>query len=298
MPTALLTTLLGRDTKHEPFEVFRDQTKDGGTSPDMIYLPGGTFQMGDEGSRDSEKPVHPVRLDAFAIGRTPVTIGEYLRFCQDTSTHWPAWLEDESKYHIESGSDGYYRDRGVSREARDLPIVGVSWEDAQAYCAWLGEQTGEVYSLPTEAQWEYACRAGSQTLYCFGDDEKELGEYAWYAANAGGRPHPVGRKKPNAWGLADMHGNVWEWVTDWYSKDYYEQLTSSARNAASKHEQTASERKQPASKNPAGPESGPSRAARGGSWHRGADGCRSACRGGGVPGVRRDNLGFRLSRKV
>ena len=144
-----------------------------------------------------------------------------------------------------------------------------------AYCKWLCEQTGEQYSLPTEAEWEYACRAENEAAYCFGDDEKLLGEYAWYAKNAERRTHPVGRKKPNVLGLHDMHGNVWEWVQDWFG-DY------------SKEPQH----------NPSGPEQGSDRVIRGGSWSVVAGYCCSASRGLWRPGDRLGLLGFRLARRV
>jgi formylglycine-generating enzyme required for sulfatase activity len=226
----------------------------------MVYLPGGTFRMGDgQGTGgENERPVHEVALDPFAIGRFPVTVGEYLRFAEATNSHHPEWLEEGSKYHIETGEDDFYGKRGLSREAVDLPIAGISWEDAAAYCEWLSAQTGERYELLTEAQWEYACRAGSDAAYCFGDDEGLLGDYAWYSANAGGKMHPVGQKQANRFGLHDMHGNVWEWVHDRYSGDYY---------------------KQSPVKSPTGPESGSRRVFRGGSWSY-------------------DYLGFRLSRRV
>jgi formylglycine-generating enzyme required for sulfatase activity len=285
--------------RHAPYQVFGDALTGGGEAPEMVSLPGGTFLMGDERGAGDEKPVHPVRLDAFAMGRTPVTAGEYLRFCEAIGGHWPEWLQEGSQSHIETGSDDWYRKRGVSREAVDLPIVGISWEDAQAYCAWLSEQTGETYALSTEAEWEYACRAGSRTRYCFGDDAKQLGEYAWYSANAGGKLHPVGEKQPNQWGLRDMHGNVWEWVSDWYSGSYYKQLANAARDMASEREQDASGAQQPKSENPIGLESGSDRVVRGGSWRFDAGYCRSASRHWFDPGLRRDySLGFRLSRKV
>ena len=103
------------------------------------------------------------------------------------------------------------------------PVESVSWNDAQEFLRQLSEKEGKLYRLPTEAEWEYAARAGSKATYCFGDDAKLLREYAWYGENSGNRTHPVGQLKPNAWGLYDMHGNVWEWVQDWYTADYYQQ---------------------------------------------------------------------------
>jgi formylglycine-generating enzyme required for sulfatase activity len=99
--------------------------------------------------------------------------------------------------------------------------VHVCWLDAKAFCDWLSKKEGKAYRLPTEAEWEYACRAGSTGDFCFGDDEARLGEYAWYKANSDDTTHPVGQKKPNAWGLYDMHGNVVEWCQDWYDYAYY-----------------------------------------------------------------------------
>ena len=268
----------------------------------MVYLPGGTFLMGDEKGRDNEKPVHAVRLDAFAMGRTPVTWGEYLRFCEATGEHWPEWLEQGSQYHLEKGKDDHYRRPGISREGLDLPVIGIAWEDANAYCQWLSAQTGEVYALPTEAQWEYACRAGNPGRWCFGDDAKQLAEYAWYSGNAGGKLHTVMGKAANAFGLYDVHGNVCEWCADWFASDYYEQLAGHSQHTASASEQSASgsasEREQAASENPSGPASGSNRVVRGGSWDSGADHCRSAARGRIDPSSRYLDLGFRLSRTV
>jgi formylglycine-generating enzyme required for sulfatase activity len=212
--------------RFQPYEVFHDRLTDFGEneSPAMVYLPGGDFLMGDETGNDSEKPVHAVRLNAFAMGRTPVTWGEYWRFCESTQQHWPEWLEQGNEYHLETGKNDYYPNRGVSRDGLDLPVVGISWEDARAYCQWLSVQTGETYALPTEAQWEYACRAGNPGRWCFGDDETQLAEYAWFSGNAGGKLHPVMNKAANHFGLYDVHGNVWEWCADWYSQDYYTQL--------------------------------------------------------------------------
>jgi len=271
----------------------------------MVYLPGGTFQMGDEQGGGDEQPVHPVRLDAFALGRTPVTWGEYLRFCEATGKHWPKWLELGNEYHVETGKNDHYTKIGVGRKALDLPVVGISWDDAGAYCAWLSEQTGERYALPSEAQWEYACRAGTTTRWCCGDDAAGLGDDAWFSENADGRLHPVGEKRANAWGLYDMHGNCWEWCADWNAAGYYEQLTgalaaaaSSSERAASGGQQRASGVQQSASENPSGPKTGSSRVIRGGSWCDPAGYCRSAYRNRDWPSYRYDFLGFRLSRTV
>jgi formylglycine-generating enzyme required for sulfatase activity len=293
----------GRDEQREseqqeptfaPQETFRDRfiivSKNGKRqeieAPEMVYLPGGSFQMGDEQGQDDERPVHRVRLDPFAIGRRPVTWGEYRRFCESEDSHWPEWLVRGSRYHLDSGSEKYYPKRGVSRDALDLPVVGVSWEDARAYCEWLGERTGKPYRLPTEAQWEYACRAGTGTRWSFGDAERDLAEHAWYAGNSDGKLHPVGQKRPNPWGLYDLHGNVREWCADWYAADYYEQLASALEQSASGTGKTASGTaaiasglRAAASGNPSGPESGSIRVVRGGSWDGVAVDCRSARRG-------------------
>ena len=243
----------------------------------MVYLPGGTFSMGDSQGigRGDERPVHDVTLDAFSIGRYPVTVADYMRFVLATKGNYPEWLEEGSKYHIETGTDDYYRRVGMSLDNLKHPVVGISWGNAVAYCEWLSEQTGWRYSLPSEAEWEYACRAGSDTRYCFGDNERQLDEYAWYSGNAGRKTHPIGEKLPNQWQLFDMHGNVWEWMRDWYGSYSKE-----------------------AQRNPSGPETGSNRVIRGGGWSYVAVYCRSAYRGRLNPGGRRSSLGFRLARRV
>jgi formylglycine-generating enzyme required for sulfatase activity len=144
----------------------------------------------------------------------------------------------------------------------------------QDYCESIGAsprnsvECGEDYRLPTEAEWEYACRAGSTTSYCFGDGSNQLSEYAWYKENARGQPHPVGLRTPNTWGLYDMHGNVWEWVQDWY-QPYPTDLRSAS--------------------------SGTDRVNRGGSWVFAAKFCRSAARGHVTPDHRAYDLGFRYA---
>jgi formylglycine-generating enzyme required for sulfatase activity len=188
---------------------------------EMIYIPAGEFWMGSpegEGG-DNEHPRHKVYLDAYYIHKHVVTFEQYDKFCEATNRIKPS-------------------DYGWGRGNR--PVIDVSWEDAKSYAEWVGCR------LPTEAEWEKACRAGSEKKYSFGDDPSALGEYAWFLDNSGNRSHPVGEKKPNAWGIYDMHGNVWEWCADWYDRDYY---VTSPRN------------------NPTGPSSGRLRVLRGGAWN-------------------------------
>ncbi|MCP4700188.1 MAG: SUMF1/EgtB/PvdO family nonheme iron enzyme, partial [Gammaproteobacteria bacterium] len=271
-----------QEEKHLPFnpyQVFADSLKDGAEKgPEMVYLPGGSFRMGDiQGiGQDNEKPVHEVALDHFAIGMRPVTAGEYLRFVEAEGKHHPEWMEEGSQYNVKTGKNDHYKKLGKSLTDEHCPITGVSWDDAAAYCNWLSEQTGEEYALPTEAEWEYACRAGSETAYFFGDDEKRIGDYAWYSKNAKGKTQPAGKKKANGWGLSDISGNVWEWVYDWYG-NYPEK----------------------AQKNPKGPATGPYRVLRGGSWIDVAGFCRSASRFyWDDPDRRGRSTGFRLARRI
>ncbi len=189
----------------------------------FVRLCAGTFTMGsaatDRQAASDEKPAHEVTLSEFWIGKTEVTNEQYRRF---HSNH--------------QGKD-------------KLPATDIVWAEANAACAHFGGR------LPTEAEWEYAARAGSRMAWSFGDDEKKLGEHAWYETNPGGRPHPVGTRKPNAWGVHDMPGNVWEWVGDWYGP------YSSA-----------------VQQEPTGPATGTSRVLRGGSFFFPPWGLRSAHR--------------------
>jgi formylglycine-generating enzyme required for sulfatase activity len=215
----------------------------------FIRIPAGEFEMGSN-NYDDEKPIHRVRItQPFLLGKYPVTNADYEWFLKANPKIKPPEYWNNSRFN-----------------EPQQPVVGVSWEDAQLFCRWAGCR------LPTEAEWEYACRAGSQGRFCFGDDETKLEEYAWYGKNSGGKTQPVGQKKPNAWGLYDMHGNVWEWCQDWYGSYPKEPLTD-----------------------PKGPKKGEYRVVRGGSWIGGLPGhLRCASRYYDLPGARFQFFGFRL----
>ena len=143
-----------------------------------------------------EEVQHEVTISKpFYIGVTHVTVAQYAQFARDTKRK-----QNEAKF----------------KQGGDHPAVQVSWDDAEAFCQWLSKKSGKTVALPTEAQWEYACRAGTQTRFCFGDKAAPLVDYSWYSVNSGGMTHPVAKKKPNAWGLYDMHGNAWHWCADYY----------------------------------------------------------------------------------
>ncbi len=243
---------------------------------DMVMIPAGKFTMGTRGGEAEEAPAHEVALDAFLMDRCEMTQERYLALAAGN----PLIGGDPSHF------------KGPTR-----PVEMVRWDMAALLCNERSRAEGlepcydvegncnfaaNGYRLPTEAEWEYACRAGTTTAYGCGDDARALGAYAWYGENAGKETHPVGRKKPNAWGLFDMHGNVAEWCNDRYDKAYYG--------------------KSPAA-NPRGPAEGKEYVLRGGAWSSSAEGCRSAYRVGEAPGVAdacfaRDAVGFRCVRNA
>jgi eukaryotic-like serine/threonine-protein kinase len=231
--------------KHK--ETFQDCDK----CPKMVFLEGGSFQMGSN-EYGNEKPVHEVTVENFAIGKYEVTFEEYDYFCEKTGREKPKDKE------------------GWGRGKR--PVINVSWNDAVAYTKWLSKETGKEYRLPTEAEWEYAARANSSSKYSFGNDESDLKEYAWYGNNSGDKTHLVGEKKPNGFGLYDMHGNVWEWTCSDYKDNY-----------------NGNSHKQCSSNNNA------EKSLRGGSWGHDARYCRLAFRYNFAPDYRDNYYGFRVA---
>jgi formylglycine-generating enzyme required for sulfatase activity len=237
------------------------------TGVEMVLIPAGTFEMGSLG-HPGETP-HTVTLAAFYMDRTEVTQGQFTNL----SLSSPAMHKGENN-----------------------PVEQVSLFIAKTYCNERSKAEGlkpcydddfncdfaaNGYRLPTEAEWEYACRAGSDKDYSFGADARKLGDYAWYKDNSGAKTHPVAQKKPNAWGLYDMHGNVAEWCNDYFDADYYK---SSPAN------------------NPRGPAKGTQLVLRGGAWESGEQDLRSGRRVGMAPGFqdacfKLDAVGFRCVRK-
>jgi formylglycine-generating enzyme required for sulfatase activity/predicted Ser/Thr protein kinase len=216
----------------------------------LTGLPAGTFAMGDAAGRSDEKPHRVTLTRPFYLGVHEVTNAQWKQVMGSVPSNW----KDD-----------------------DHPVEQVSWQEALEFCRKLSalpeeRKAGRVYRLPTEAEWECACRAGATTRYSFGDDEKLLGDYGWFEKNSGSKTHPVGQKKPNAWGLYDMHGNVVELCSDWHGAYSNGAVT-----------------------NPLGPSSGFARVYRGGGWYSIAGPCRSANRAGGRPSSRNDLLGFRLA---
>ena len=237
---------------------------------EMVLIPEGWFEMGSEKGQSDETPVRRVWISSFWMDRYEVVQEEFRKY----------ELPDPSHF------------KGPGQ-----PLEQVNWTDAALYCndrsiaeglePCYDEQTWECnfdangYRLPTEAEWEYACRAGTATQYSFGNDPRALGDHAWFAENSGSRTQPVGQRRPNRWGLFDMHGNVAEWCNDWYSAEYYAEGPD---------------------RNPRGPATGTERVIRGGAWNSSAESCRSSYRASDPSlddtCLANDSIGFRCVRNA
>lgn len=245
------------------------QTATSSVPTNMVLVAAGQFIMGEKSEPDA--PPHPVTLSAFLIDRHLVTQEFYEKLMGSNPSRW---------------------------KGAGLPVEQVRWSDAVRFCnkrseaeglrpcynltTWQCDFAADGYRLPTEAEWEYACRAGTTTAYVCGDSPAKLGEFAWFDRNSGGRPQPVGKKQPNAWGLYDMCGNLWQWCQDFYQPDGYG---------------TA------AVQDPHGPSEGPNKVVRGGAWRFGAETCRSGYRYNESPGYSDvcfgyDIYGFRCVRRA
>ncbi|UCG46138.1 MAG: formylglycine-generating enzyme family protein, partial [Phycisphaerales bacterium] len=223
----------------------------GGVKLELVRIAAGQFFMGspagEPGREVDEGAMHRVWISKpFYMGKFEVTQAQYEAVTGERPSHF---------------------------DGNDLPVDSVSWDDAVRFCESLSQKEGRRYRLPTEAEWEYACRGGSSLAFSFGLSYSQLSEHGWHFDISQNKSHVVGQKKSNAFGLHDMHGNVWEWCADWYGKDYYG--SSQAVD-------------------PEGPASGEHRILRGGSWQCGPALCRSALRGWGPPANRGSHVGFRV----
>jgi formylglycine-generating enzyme required for sulfatase activity len=242
-------------------------------------IPAGEFMMGSSESPEElaaeftgtkprwyqdAHPQHHVRITKpFYMGLTEVTQKQYEKVMGEN----PSWFSKTG--------DGANRVQGI--DTSNFPVESVSWDDAVEFCKKLSDREGVTYRLPTEAEWEYACRAGTTTRYCFGDDPGPLQQFAWFKENSKPQPNAVGQKKPNHWGLHDLHGNVLEWCSDSYDPDYY---------------------RKPPKDEPTAPAAFILRVYRGGSWSDHAGICQSSVRNGSYPQSPATNKGFRVARDL
>jgi formylglycine-generating enzyme required for sulfatase activity len=269
LSTALLLPGCEKAPKEDPSASKNIPKARNDASVEMVQIPGGQFTMGDKDEPDA--PPHEVVVSPFFMDKYLVTQELYERFMGENPSRW--------------------------KEPKN-PVEQVRWSDAVKFCnvrshaeglepcynldTWECNFDAGGYRLPTEAEWEYACRAGTRTAYFFGDSPSPLADYAWFEKNSGGHPQPVGRKKPNPWGLHDICGNLWQWCHDFYGVDTYQQSPR---------------------ENPRGPKEGDSRVVRGGAWKFSGDNCRSGYRYNENPGYvdvcfGYDIYGFRCVRNA
>jgi serine/threonine-protein kinase len=252
----------------------------GGVKMELVLVPAGEFMMGGNDGGRSEKPVHKVRIgQPFYLGKYEVTVAQFRTFAAAAPYRTEAervgaastWLDRKSD--VATKMDGAnWKTPGFPQEDNH-PACAITWDDAQAFCTWAATLTRRTARLPSEAQWEYACRAGTVSSYNTGYQHSDLNTSGWWNGNSDMHTAAVGRKKPNAWGLYDMHGNVWEWCEDYFNERYYE--------AAPRDD-------------PQGPPNGRDRVQRGGGFNNQQGPCRSASRGFQAANSPIANLGFRV----
>lgn len=238
----------------------------------MVFVPGGTFGMGTMMEEAKKAGFIPV-VSEFPKHKVILTRPFYMAKCEATNA-------DFRKFRPQHSS-GTKIDGKTDLNGDSQPAVRISWDEARSYAVWAGLE------LPTEAEWEHACRAGTNTYYPFGNKASDLGKFAWHSGNSGRyrRSHPVGEKLPNDWGLYDMLGNVWEWCADWYFETYYADFMIDHPNTVPV--------------DPQGPETGERRARRGGSWAVSPVDCRPAARFSGDPSSNiGEDCGVRLIYRI
>ncbi len=270
LPFSLLVLPASAPSQPAAHKAYTEKLSDK-VSFEMLPIPGGTFLMGspaDEKGRDAnEGPQHPVTVNPFWMAKLETAWDQYDIYWENRPKG-PPQRPDISK-KPDKLSDAItsptppYEDPTFGYGRAGFPVIAVTHHAAMEYCAWLSKKTGKHYRLPTEAEWEWACRAGTKMAYSF--DPAKIGDYVWFDKNAEAMPHPVGKKQPNPWGLHDMHGNVAEWCLDSYQKDFY--ATFPIDKATLLPVRMPEAKRYPDT-------------ARGGSWLDGADKCRSATRRG------------------
>lgn len=234
------------------------------TEPEMAFVKGGSFKMGSNTGDYDERPVHQVILSNYYIGKYEITVKQYKEFCNATGKKMPPMPVEEWYEEHDQAKKWEWKDNN--------PIVNVNWNSATEFCAWLSKETGKNYSLPTEAQWEFAARGGTLSKNSLYSGSDNINEVAWYDETTYERgPQPVGRLKPNELGIYDMSGNAWEWCKDNYAK--YKPGTQ---------------------KNPTGPEKTNFRVIRGGSWYYVAEMAKITTRDGPYPHYSNYDYGFRV----
>lgn len=257
--------------KPQSFESYSEKIPGTSVSIAMTPVEGGTFQMGSDENSD-EQPVHEVRVSDFWIGTYEITWDQYEAFVQRNKDQI---LKDPMGNDVDLQVDGVaratppYLDMSHGMGKKGYPVISITQYAAMNFCKWLSAKTGHFYRLPTEAEWEYACRAGSNKAYAFGSSIEELDQYAWYRGNSGGKYHPIGTKAPNQFGLYDMHGNVAEWTMDQYSPKGYSVQSGVNQDPW----------KKPMTLYP--------RTVRGGSWQDGPAMLRASARAGSTPDWKR-----------
>jgi formylglycine-generating enzyme required for sulfatase activity len=236
-----------------------------------VPIPGGEFLMGSparEASRNADEgPQHKVKIEPFWMEKCEVTWNEYELFMYPEESKQAASTSGTSNYtsalaDAVSRPSKPYVEMSFGMGKDGYPAISMTQHGCNIYCQWLSAKTGHFYRLPTEAEWEYACRAGTTTAYFFGNDPKNIGDYAWFADNSDSKYQKVGQKKPNPWGLYDIIGNVDEWTLDQYDADYYKKFKETVTEPWNKATQAYPH------------------VVRGGSWQDDPDKLRSACRRG------------------
>lgn len=217
-------TLFTQQSAAQDFKPYQTTIPGSTVQFSMVPIPAGKFTMGstakEPGRKADEGPQQSVQVAAFWMGAREVTYDEFLLFFNDENTSRNSDVDAVTRPTTQYIDLSW----GMGKQG-GFPVNSMSHHTAMMYCRWLYKKTGQFYRLPTEAEWEYACRAGSKTPYYSGSDVKQLGQYAWFAGNSENKYHKTGQKKPNAWGLYDMMGNVAEWCQDQYDKDYFKTIS-------------------------------------------------------------------------